>query len=109
MIRQVIVLEDAARDIETAIDFYEAAEPGVGDYFRDSIIADLRRLAHYFGQHADRLSGRRGAKPLPPIGIDASGPANLPTRQESRPKARERAPRSPARESHRRGTRWCGC
>jgi hypothetical protein len=32
--------------------FYEAAESGVGDYFRDSIIADLRRLEHYFGQHA---------------------------------------------------------
>ena len=30
----------------------EAADPGVGDYFRDSIIADLRRLEHYFGQHA---------------------------------------------------------
>ena len=52
MIRRVIVLEEAARDIEAAIDFYEAAEPGVGDYFRDSIIADLRRLEHYFGQHA---------------------------------------------------------
>lgn len=52
MIRRVIVLEEAAREIEAAIDFYEAAEPGVGAYFRDSIIADLRRLEHYFGQHA---------------------------------------------------------
>lgn len=52
MIRRVIVLEEAARDIEGAIDFYETAESGVGDYFRDSIIADLRRLEHYFGQHA---------------------------------------------------------
>jgi plasmid stabilization system protein ParE len=52
MIRRVTVLEEAARDIEAAIDFYEAAEPGVGAYFRDSIIADLRRLEQYFGQHA---------------------------------------------------------
>jgi len=52
MTRRVIALEEAAHDIEAAIDFYEAADPGVGDYFRDSIIADLRRLEHYFGQHA---------------------------------------------------------
>ena len=31
MIRRVIVLEEAARDIEGTIDFYETAEPGVGD------------------------------------------------------------------------------
>jgi hypothetical protein len=35
MTRRVIVLEEAAHDIEAAIDFYEAADPGVGDYFRD--------------------------------------------------------------------------
>lgn len=52
MIREVIVLEEAARDIEAGIDFYEAAEPGFGLYFRDNIVGDLRRLAHHFGEHA---------------------------------------------------------
>ena len=69
MIRQVIVLEDAARDIEAAIDFYETAEPGMGDYFRDSIIADLRRLAHYFGQHAVHFGFHRALSDRFPYAI----------------------------------------
>ena len=69
MIRRVIVLEDAARDIEAAIDFYETAEPGVGDYFRDSIIADLRRLAHYFGQHAVHFGFNRALSDRFPYAI----------------------------------------
>ena len=51
MNRNVVVLEEAALDIERGIDFYEAAESGVGLYFRDSIIADIRRLGFYFGEH----------------------------------------------------------
>ena len=47
----VVVLAEAASDIERGIDFYEAIELGVGLYFRDSIISDLRRLGVYFGQH----------------------------------------------------------
>ncbi len=69
MIRRVIVLEEAARDIEAAIDFYEAAEPGVGDYFRDSIIADLRRLEHYFGQHAVHFGFHRALSDRFPYAI----------------------------------------
>ena len=38
----VSVLAEAASDIERGIDFYDAIEDGVGLYFRDSIIADLR-------------------------------------------------------------------
>ena len=52
MIRTVIVLEEAAEDIEIAIDFYEAAEQGAGAYFRDSLVSDIRRLAHYVGVHS---------------------------------------------------------
>jgi hypothetical protein len=47
----VSVLAEAASDIERGIDFYEAIEDGVGLYFRDSIIADIRRLSVYFGEH----------------------------------------------------------
>ena len=31
MSKRVVVLEEAARDIEAGIDFYHAAEAGVGD------------------------------------------------------------------------------
>lgn len=48
---KVVVLAEAASDIERGIDFYQAIELGVGLYFRDSIVADLRRLGVYFGQH----------------------------------------------------------
>ncbi|KAB2639344.1 MAG: type II toxin-antitoxin system RelE/ParE family toxin [Verrucomicrobia bacterium] len=51
----VIVLQEAASDIEQGIDFYNAIEEGVGLYFRDSIIADLRRLGVYFGEHRIHL------------------------------------------------------
>ena len=51
MKKNVVVLEEAASDIERGIDFYNAIEDGVGLYFRDSIIADLRRLGVYFGKH----------------------------------------------------------
>ncbi len=51
MNKNVVVLAAAASDIERGIDFYNAIEDGVGLYFRDSIIADLRLLGVYFGHH----------------------------------------------------------
>jgi hypothetical protein len=51
MKKMVIVLAETAADIEHGIDFYDAIEDGVGAYFRDSIIADIRRLGVYFGKH----------------------------------------------------------
>ena len=55
MKKKVLVLAEAASDIERGIDFYDAIEAGVGLYFRDSIIADLRRLSVYFGEHRIHL------------------------------------------------------
>ncbi len=55
MKKDVVVLAEAASDIERGIDFYNAIEDGVGLYFRDSIIADLRRLQVYFGEHRIHL------------------------------------------------------
>jgi len=52
---KVVVLAEAASDIERGIDFYDAVEDGVGLYFRDSMIADLRRLGVYFGEHRIHL------------------------------------------------------
>lgn len=55
MKKPVIVIAEAAADIERAIDFYDLIESGVGTYFRDSIIADIRRLEIYFGEHRVHL------------------------------------------------------
>lgn len=51
MKKHIVVLAEAASDIERGIDFYNLIEDGVGSYFRDSMIADLRRLGLYFGKH----------------------------------------------------------
>ena len=47
----VVVLEDAAEDIESGRVFYESCEPGVGDYFAESIVSDLESLILYAGIH----------------------------------------------------------
>jgi len=49
--RTVVVLAEAAEDIETARDFYEAQDPGIGDYFADSLLADIGSLALFLGIH----------------------------------------------------------
>ena len=55
MKKKVLVLAEAASDIERGIDFYDAIEDGVGLYFRDSIIADIRWLSVYYGEHRIHL------------------------------------------------------
>lgn len=52
MTHKVVILSQAASDLEDGIDFYDGIEPGVGAYFRDSLISDIRRLGFFFGQHA---------------------------------------------------------
>ena len=47
----VVVLEDAAQDIEDGWRFYDSREPGVGDYFAESILSDLDSLVLYAGVH----------------------------------------------------------
>jgi hypothetical protein len=54
-LRNVIILEEAAEDIETARDFYDARESGVGDYFADSITADIVDLRYLSGIHAQHF------------------------------------------------------
>lgn len=53
---QVAVLEFAERDIEDGFAFYEFRQPGLGDYFLDSVSADLDSLVLYAGIHR-RLHG----------------------------------------------------
>ena len=49
--RAVVVLAEAAEDIENARDFYDAQEIGVGDYFADSLLADIESLVLFHGIH----------------------------------------------------------
>jgi hypothetical protein len=69
MTRELVVLSEAARDIENGIDFYEGIEPGVGGYFRDSILSDLQRLGGFFGQHAIHFGFHRALSERFPIAI----------------------------------------
>lgn len=52
MRKEIVVLSEAASDIEQGIDFYDLIGKDLGSYFRDSIITDLRRLGLYFGEHS---------------------------------------------------------
>jgi len=61
-LKQVVVLADAAEDIEAARDFYDMQESGVGEYCVDSLLADIefhRMLANrfpfgiYYREHGD--------------------------------------------------------
>jgi len=52
MAEEVIVLEEAACDVEQGKDFYEIQMEGLGTYFSDSIISDLESLKISAGVHA---------------------------------------------------------
>lgn len=47
----LVVLEDAAVDLEVGRRFYESRAQGVGDYFIASMLADLESLVLYAGIH----------------------------------------------------------
>ena len=48
---KVIVLKEVAEDLEEGRLFYDRKEPGIGDYFFDSLISDLESLRLYAGTH----------------------------------------------------------
>jgi hypothetical protein len=47
----VVILEDAAEDLESGAQFYESCATGVGDYFLDSILSDLDSLILFASIH----------------------------------------------------------
>ncbi|MGH7982781.1 MAG: type II toxin-antitoxin system RelE/ParE family toxin [Candidatus Udaeobacter sp.] len=55
----VIILEEAAEDIERARDFYDAQQRGIGAYFVESITGDLARLRELSGIHAQHFGFHR--------------------------------------------------
>lgn len=67
--RPVVVLADAAEDIETARDFYDSIDAGLGDYFSDSIITDIESLSLFHGIHPKHLGFHRMLAGRFPFGI----------------------------------------
>ena len=65
----VVVLEDAAEDMESGRRFYESREPGIGDYFIESILSDVASLALYWGIHPVHFGFRRMLSKRFPFGI----------------------------------------
>jgi len=49
--KKVIILEEAARDLEEAFDFYENQETGAGNYFTSNILLDIEKLTTTSGIH----------------------------------------------------------
>ncbi len=48
---QVKILTLAEHDLESGHAFYEGQQPGLGDYFLNSLYADIDSLAFYAGIH----------------------------------------------------------
>lgn len=51
IVKDVIVLKEVADDLNDGKAFYDQREPGVGDYFWDSLLADIESLVLYAGIH----------------------------------------------------------
>jgi plasmid stabilization system protein ParE len=68
-LKRVIILADAAEDIEAARDFYEAQEPGIGEYCVDSLLADIESLGLFSGIHPLHFEFHRMLASRFPFGI----------------------------------------
>jgi hypothetical protein len=50
-IKDIITLKEVANDLKEGKDFYNQGEVGVGNYFWDSLVADIESLIIYAGIH----------------------------------------------------------
>lgn len=67
--KRVLVLADAAKDLELARAFYNALEVGIGDYCVDSLVADIESLALFHGIHRKQFGCHRMLAGRFPFGI----------------------------------------
>ena len=58
-VREVIALKQVAEDLEEGRLFYDRKEPGIGDYFFDSLISDIESLRLCAGIHSKQYSLHR--------------------------------------------------
>ncbi|MAS94826.1 MAG: hypothetical protein CMO55_16635 [Verrucomicrobiales bacterium] len=49
---EIVYLEEVEFDLQDGRDFYDKQQPGIGDYFVDSILADAESLTLYAGVHS---------------------------------------------------------
>ncbi|MGK5091026.1 type II toxin-antitoxin system RelE/ParE family toxin [Deltaproteobacteria bacterium TL4] len=54
-IKGIQVLKEASKDLQDGSAFYDRKEQGVGDYFWDSLIADIESLLLFAGVHVKRF------------------------------------------------------
>ncbi len=59
LVKEVVILEEAANDMEAGKIFYDQREFGVGDYFWDSLIAEIESLYIFAGIHAKEYNLHR--------------------------------------------------
>lgn len=55
----VLLHEDVKQDLSLGFDFYEGQEKGLGNYFLDSLWADLESLRIYAGIHVEQFGFQR--------------------------------------------------
>jgi plasmid stabilization system protein ParE len=67
--RRVLVLAEAADDLERAREFYERQEAGVGAYCVTSLMADIESLALFHGIHRKQHGCYRMLASRFPFGI----------------------------------------
>ena len=53
-LKNIFVLKEAADNLNEGSAFYDRKETGIGDYFWDSLIADIESLIIYAGIHNKR-------------------------------------------------------
>ena len=58
-VKEVILLDDAADDLEAGKAFYDEREFGIGDYFIDCLLSDLTSLRIYAGIHHSHFGYQR--------------------------------------------------
>jgi len=68
-IKSVVVLDEAAEDLEAGRNFYDKRQHGVGDYFTDCLVSDLESLKLYAGIHSQHFGFYRMLSKRFPFGI----------------------------------------
>jgi hypothetical protein len=67
--RQIVVLKEAAEDIERGREFYELQASGIGAYFEDTILSDIESLVLFHGIHSKQFGFHRLLSERFPYGI----------------------------------------
>ena len=67
--KSVVVLTDAADDLDLGRDFYDSQQLGIGDYFLDSLLSDIASLTLFHGIHPRKFGFHRMLASRFPFGI----------------------------------------